>query len=145
MELALRRRGVSVTGSTDPGAVDLVLEAADDASIVHGELFVHNFSGALRGAVTIRITDLTAHDGSTIAASSVDVEPPRLDQVDDRHDGAGRRTNRRRRSAARHVPRPRHSQATGYCAVHVRSPSGDMTIASDDVDDDAGSLRAVDE
>ena len=83
MELALRRRGVSVTGSTDPRAVDLVLEPADDASNVHGKLFVHNFSGAASGAVTIRISDLTAHDGSMIAASSVDVEPPRLDKMAD--------------------------------------------------------------
>ncbi len=83
MELALRRRGVSVTGSTDPRAVDLVLEPVDDASNVHGKLFVHNFSGAASGAVTIRVSDLTAYDGSTIAASSVDVEPPRLDKMAD--------------------------------------------------------------
>jgi hypothetical protein len=83
IETTMRRRGVSVTGSTEAGAAELVLDRVDDGASVHGTLFVHNFSGAAAGPVTVRLSDLCAHDGAKIAGSDVDVEPPSLETVAD--------------------------------------------------------------
>jgi hypothetical protein len=83
IETTLRRRGVSVTGSTDARGDDLVLDRVDDEAAVHGTLFVHNFSGATAGPLRVRLSDLSAHDGSTISRSEVDVEPASLDTVAD--------------------------------------------------------------
>jgi hypothetical protein len=83
IETTLRRRGVSVTGSPEAGASELVLDRVDDGASVHGTLFVHNFSGAATGPLTVRLSDLSAHDGARIATSDVDIEPPSLDTVAD--------------------------------------------------------------
>jgi hypothetical protein len=74
---------MSVTGSPGPGGGDLVLDRVDGGSRVHGTLFVHNFSGAAVGPVTVRLSNLSAHDGSQINGSRVDVDPPSLDTVAD--------------------------------------------------------------
>jgi hypothetical protein len=83
VEATLRRRGVSVTGSTNSHGVDLVLEPIDGASSAHGKLFVHNFSGATTGPVAVRLSDLMSPDGSTITSAHVDVEPASIDTVVD--------------------------------------------------------------
>lgn len=83
MEVSLRRRGVTVTGSSGDRGVDLVLETLDGHASVQSTLFVHNFSGAATGPLPVRVTDLVTHDESTIPSQRVDVEPSLVGGVAD--------------------------------------------------------------
>lgn len=75
-------RGRSTTPSDGSGGDTFTLSATGGQPLVAGELFVHNFSGATAGPVAVRITDLTAHDGSVIRGDRARLEPPSIDALD---------------------------------------------------------------
>ena len=71
IELASRRRGLSVT-AREGGGVEL--EQRDDASHATGALYVHNYSGDVATIPDVRITDLTAANGTVVPASAIRVD-----------------------------------------------------------------------
>jgi len=81
LESALRMRGVTVTPAPGhPKWTPLQLETVRGGHAT-GPMWLHNQTDAALSAVTFRPTDLCTHDGSVIAASTIDVAPSTIDVI----------------------------------------------------------------
>jgi hypothetical protein len=81
LESALRMRGVTVTPAPrHPKWTPLQLDAVPGDHTT-GLMWLHNQTDVALSAVTFRPTDLSAHDGSVIRASTIDVAPRTIDRL----------------------------------------------------------------
>jgi len=77
VELALRGSGATVSGAGAAGA-PVALTAGPGRDAI-APVWIHNSTEAALEGVALRVTDLAAHDGTTVAGTLATFSPPVLD------------------------------------------------------------------